>query len=361
MFSNLPSLKNKAVRHFSHNDMDGYGPQIISKLSSVNTVEYIHCGYDNFEQKLEESIEFFESFDVLAEHAILITDIAPKSEEIVGRLNELFKNGLTVVLLDHHDTAKWISQKHPEWAFIESELNDRKTCATELYFLYLKENGLYEEPSLSSYYLASFVEQVRSYDTWDWDKSGNVEAKELNSLLYTFGPSKFMQMQVEKIVDRLTVRSAVQYTFNETEKTFIDVENKKEQKYIESRSKKMMVRTWTVDGKNYEAGVVFGDQYHSTLGNTLNNENPHLDFIVIFDLNGGKASLRTIHDHIHVGEIAKAINGGGGHPKAAGFEFDMEVSLMKIEDAIGVSSTAVVASAAPSSKSWKEKLLRIAK
>lgn len=359
MFVNLQSLKDKAIRHFSHNDMDGYAPQVVSKLSKLNTIEYIHCGYNNFEQKLEEMISFFEEFDVLNEHAILITDIAPKTELLVDRLNNLFERGLSIVLLDHHDTAKWISQKYPEWAFIESELNGRKTCATELFYIYLKDNELLDDKASNSTYLTSFVEQVRSYDTWDWNATGNVEAKELNSLLYTFGPSKFMHMQIAKIVEHLNDLSAVQYTFNETEKLFVDVENKKEQKYIESRSKTMIAHTWSVEGKNYEVGIVFGDQYHSTLGNTLSKENPHLDFIAILDLNGGKASLRTINKHVHVGEIAQAIAGGGGHPPAGGFEFDPEISLMKIEDAIGVSSTFNVTSVGTGTRSWKEKLLRI--
>lgn len=62
----------------------------------------------------------------------------------------------------------------------------------------------------------------------------------------------------------------------------------------------MSVRTWNVNGENMEVGVVFGDQYHSTLGNVLSQENPHLLFIAILDLNIGKASLRTIHDNIHL-------------------------------------------------------------
>ncbi|MES9681750.1 phosphoesterase [Gottfriedia acidiceleris] len=331
MISNLLSLKDKAVCHLSHNDMDGYAPQIISKLSNVNTVEYTHCGYGDFENKLEELVVFFEGSDDLQEHAILITDIAPKSEELVERLNELFKKGLTIVLLDHHDTSKWISEKYPEWAHIDSLYNDRKTCGTELYYEYLIHNGFYEAHVVNSHYLKSFVEQVRSYDTWDWAATGNIEAKELNSCLYIFGPNKFMQMQVEKLVERIHVQNAVQYTFNETEKIVIDIENKREQKYIESRAKNMQIRKWTIDETEYELGLVFGDQFHSTLGNELNLKNPDLDFILILDLNGGKASLRTIHDHIHVGEIAKAINGGGGHQKAAGFEFEMETSLTKLK------------------------------
>ncbi|WP_257146952.1 DHH family phosphoesterase [Bacillus cereus] len=355
IFTNLPSLTDKVVHHLSHNDMDGYAPQVVSKVSKLNTAEFIHCGYSNFEKKLEDLVTFFEEAKALDGHAILITDITPKSEELVDRLNNLFERGLAIVLLDHHEKANWISKKYPKWAFIESELNGQKTCGTELLYIYLKENELFSTDVAESPYFASFVEQVRAYDTWDWNTNGNVEAKELNSLLYTFGPSKFMHMQFAKIAEHMNDPEAVQYTFNETEKLFVDVENKKEAKYIESRSKTMAVRTWNVNGENMEVGVVFGDQYHSTLGNVLSQENPHLLFIAILDLNTGKASLRTIHDTIHLGDIAEAIApGGGGHPKAAGFEFGTEIGLMKIEEAIGVSSAGVT------TNSWKEQLLKVA-
>lgn len=355
MFTNLPSLADKAVYHFSHNDMDGYAPQVISRLSSVNTVEYNHCGYDSFEEELEGTIVFYENFEVLDGHAILITDIAPKSEGLVDRLNELFEKGLTVLLLDHHDTSKWIAEKYPKWAHIDSLYNGRKTCATELYHLYLKENGFLPDYLMTSLYFESFVEQVRSYDTWDWTKTGNVEAKELNSLLYIVGPRKFMDMQVDKLVGAFHNLGAVQYTFNDTEKILIDMENKREEKYIQSRSEKLLTHTWTVEGKDYSVGIAFGDQYHSTMGNQLHEKNPDLHFVAILDLNGGKASLRTIHDHTHVGEIAKAIAGGGGHQKAAGFQFDADSSLFKIENVMGVSKSEVA------TKSWKQKLLRSVK
>ncbi|MEK1828907.1 hypothetical protein AAAC51_07105 [Priestia megaterium] len=134
------------------------------------------------------------------DHAILITDIAPNtdSESLIKRLNYLFEDGLTVVLLDHHDTAKPIAEKYPRWAFIESHLDTVATCATELYYLYLKEKELLTFPYNSSPYLASFVEQVRSYDTWDWSHTGNVFAKELNSILYTVGAEQYIEMQLQK-------------------------------------------------------------------------------------------------------------------------------------------------------------------
>jgi len=340
MFGNLQSLKGKTVHHLSHNDLDGYSPQVISQLSTLEVVEYIHCGYDRFEKELEKVMSVFEenkevvSFET---SAILITDIAPTSEEIVERLNKLFTAGLTVVLLDHHDTAKWISEKYPEWAFITSKINDRLTCATELYYLYLKEKDCFLVHVYESYAVSDFVEQVRSYDTWDWYRTGNDRAKELNSVLYILTPSQFIEMQGAKFVKTFTnLRLPDLFSLNETERLLVSIENKREEKYIEGRSKRMVKHEWYVDGKRYDVGVVFADQYHSTLGNTLNTLNPDLNFVAILDMNSGKGSLRTIHEDVHVGNIAKSIAGGGGHPKAAGFEFDSEKMTFLTENALGL-------------------------
>lgn len=268
-------------------------------------------------------------------YAILITDIAP-NEENVPRLQALFEKGLTVVLLDYHDTNKWIAEQHAEFAFIESELEGKMTCGSELLYLYLKEKGLFAENVAKSPYLANFVEQVRSYDTWDWDRTGNVFAKQLNSILYTVGTSKFMEMQMEKLTSHMDDETATQFTFNELEMILVEVEDKKESKYIKGRAKQIFKHIWTIGDNKYNVGVVFGDQNHSTLGNELNKQFPELDFIAILDLNSGKGSLRTIHGHVHVGEIAKAIADGAGHPKAAGFEYNNETQLFKIEESLGV-------------------------
>lgn len=341
MFEQLKSLEGKQVQHFSHNDMDGYVPQIVSKLSKVNTVRHKHCGYGNFDMDLAETLSFYESQPSLEAYGLLITDIAPSSESEVGRKNvtrlaKLAEAGLAIVLLDHHDTAKWISEQNPTWAFITSKLGETLTCGSELLYLYLKEKDLFEANVAASPYFANFIEQVRSYDTWDWDRTGNVFAKNLNSILYIVGITKFLDMQTTKLQTYMDDKSANVYTFNGVETILVEVETKKETKYIESRSKRLIQHTWTVEGKEYKVGVVFGDQYHSVLGNELNKENPSLDFVAILDLNAGKGSLRTIHDHVHVGNIAKAIAGGGGHAKAAGFEFNQETQLFKIEEALGL-------------------------
>lgn len=353
MFSKLSSLEGKAVTHLSHNDMDGFAPQVVSKFSSVNTVEYIHCGYNNFEEKLVEAIVFFEQYEVLNEYGILITDIAPKTDSIVLRLQKLYENGLGVVLLDHHDTNKWIAELYPQWAFIESEIAGRKTCGTELHYMYLKEKELLPPHMADSAFFASFVEQVRAYDTWDWKELGNVEAKSLNSLLYVFGPTQFMDDQIRKISDNFNNAGAVQYIFDGKEQIFVDVENAREESYIRGRAKNLFERDWTVAGKEYKVGVVYADQYHSTLGNDLHELNPHLDFVALVDMNGSKVSLRTTSKDLHVGEIARSIEAnGGGHPQAAGFSIERAMVLNLVEELIAVKEPVVAAK-----KSWTSRML----
>ncbi|UOE58223.1 phosphoesterase [Cytobacillus oceanisediminis] len=333
MFSNLRSLKGKLVNHFSHDDLDGYGATIISRLSTGHFHEVHQCSYANFEQELlarVTKIEGMEDENLLG-LAILVTDIAPKESETLERLNALHQRGLTVVLLDHHDTNKYIADAYPDWAFIKKDLNGRDTCGTELCFEYLKEKELltFIDNSTS---IDSFIANVRDYDTWFWTKNGNLLAKDINTVFFAMSPDVWTKNQMRKFSAHLEGQGEVEYGLNDIEQMIAGLENEKERRYVQSRAKNLSERIWEADGETYKVGVVFGDQYHSTMGNDLHEQFPHLDFIAILDMNKGKGSLRTIHDHIHVGEISRAIRkGGGGHQKAAGFSFPIEEGLYGIE------------------------------
>jgi nanoRNase/pAp phosphatase (c-di-AMP/oligoRNAs hydrolase) len=76
--------------------------------------------------------------------------------------------------------------------------------------------------------------------------------------------------------------------------------------------------------------LVFAEQNISELGNELCKMNPDIDFVIMVEMGTKKISLRTVRDDIHLGELAKEI-GGGGHPKAAGAQFDEQ----KIIDFLG--------------------------
>lgn len=337
MFDSLGYLGGKTVMHLSHNDLDGYAPKIVSNFSNLNTSEFIPLGYDKFDQSLSELLDLYETQEDLKLHALLITDIAPKSHELLQRMQALHEKGLTIVLLDHHDTNNFIEDAFPEWAFVQSTLEGKKTCGTELLYLYLRANTLFPAAHMDSKYLQSFVEHVRSYDTWDWSRNGNVAAKELNSLFFLINPNDFTDIQFDKIQNHINDPEAVSYTFNDFERTLIQVENAREEDYIKGLLKRMTIRDWTIDGTDYKVGVAFAEQFISTAGNALNEKHPECDFIVLVEANKKKLSLRTIHSTIHVGNIAKALHpGGGGHQPAAGCKVDGDLLSEGIESILGV-------------------------
>ena len=82
---------------------------------------------------------------------------------------------------------------------------------------------------------------------------------------------------------------------------------------------------------DYLAGIVYAESYHSELGNELGKEYPHLDYIAMLNMGGKRISLRTIHDHVDVSEVAGHY-GGGGHAKAAGCSLTNEAYKQFVTD-----------------------------
>ena len=80
----------------------------------------------------------------------------------------------------------------------------------------------------------------------------------------------------------------------------LNMEEDKIERYI--RRKKREIVQLKID--KYYAGIVYGESYHSELGNELGKEHPHLDYIAILNMGSKKISFRTIHDHVDVSEIA---------------------------------------------------------
>jgi oligoribonuclease NrnB/cAMP/cGMP phosphodiesterase (DHH superfamily) len=123
-------------------------------------------------------------------------------------------------------------------------------------------------------------------------------------LLYLIGREKF--------VKRFSENVSVEFT--EGEKLLLEVEEDRIKKYIDKVSKKVI----PAKIENYNAGVVFAEQYISELGNAIAEQNPNLDFIAIVNVGGGGISYRRREGiDIDLGQLVKVF-GGGGHPSAAG-------------------------------------------
>ncbi|MFD1040642.1 DHH family phosphoesterase [Virgibacillus byunsanensis] len=280
----------------SHNDLDGVGCGILAKLAFGKQVKVRY----NSIGSLDREVKWFLENDN-KDTFLLITDLSV-NEESEQKLDRFHREGGNVQLLDHHKTGLHFNEYEWGSVIVEDE-EGRLTAATSLLYDYLLEHNLIE-PSKA---IAEFVELVRQYDTWEWERNDNQEAHRLNALFFLVTIEEFE----EKMMDRLL--SSDHFYFDDFEKKILDMEDNKIERYIR-RKRRQLVQT-KMDGKF--SGIVYAEMYHSELGNELNKEYPHLDYIVILDIGAKRVGFRTIHDHTDVSEVAGKF-GGGGHAKASG-------------------------------------------
>lgn len=280
----------------THNDLDGVGCGILAKLAFGQDVKVRY----NSISSLNREIEYFLENDT-PDTFLFITDLSP-SEENEKKLDEHYKKYKNVQLIDHHKTAIHLNEYEWGSVLVESE-NGELTSATSLFYHFLIGNDLLQPTEA----LDEFVELVRQYDTWEWEANDNQKAHLLNSLFFLVSIDEFEETMIERLSNHES------FDFDEFEKKLLNMEEDKIERYI--RRKKREIVQLKID-KHY-AGIVYGESYHSELGNELGKEHPHLDYIAILNMGSKKISFRTIHDHVDVSEIATQY-GGGGHQKAAG-------------------------------------------
>lgn len=299
----------------SHNDLDGVGCGILAKLAFG---EQVKVRYNSI-SSLNREIEYFLENDE-PDTFLFITDLTP-NEDNEKRLNDFYDAKGKVQLIDHHKSALHFNDY--EWGYILVEDHEGKlTSATSLLYEYLVTNELLEPTAA----LTEFVELVRQYDTWEWEKNGNHQAHSLNSLFYLISMEEFE----EKIIERL--RTSDHFDFDEFEKKILKMEADKIDRYIR-RKKREIVQA---NIGEHLAGIVYAETYHSELGNELGKEFPHLDYIAIVIMGGKRISLRTIYDHIDVSEVAGQF-GGGGHQKASGCTLTEEAYKLFVLDTFHLS------------------------
>lgn len=297
------------VKLFTHIDLDGIGCGIIGNLAFEN-IDIEYCNYNDINEKVQEFIKNNrDNFD-----KVFITDISV-NEETADMIHknyqedsELFLNHF--VLLDHHPTALWLNKY--SWCKIQIEDNLEKTCGTEIFYDLLKKNDCikYNET------LDTFVEKVKRYDTWLWkEKYNDKTPKVLNDLFYIYGKERFIENMIYKIKNNRGLLSISDFDVINLEQDRID-------RYIKSKSEKIIIKELKLD-RVYKFGIVTGEQHISEMGNRLAEENPDLDFIAIVNFN--TVSLRTVKDDVNVGIIAKHFK-GGGHPKASGFSYKINLN-----------------------------------
>jgi uncharacterized protein len=286
---------------YTHNDLDGVGCGIIARCAFEDKVDIRY----NSVQSLNPYVErYLETYRVKPKKSgmLFITDLSV-NEENERRIERHLRDGGKVRLLDHHKTALHLNRH--SWATVQDAYDDGSLCsATSLFYEYLVQHRMLK-PSPA---LAEFVELVRQYDTWEWERYENEKAKQLNDLFFLMSVDDFEDSMVERLQQNQT-----EFAFTEFEERLLEVEEGKIERYVR-RKRRELVQTFIEERC---VGIVYAESYHSELSHELGRNYPHLDYIAILNVGGKKLSLRTIHDDVDVSEIAARF-GGGGHAKAAG-------------------------------------------
>lgn len=296
---------------FTHNDLDGIGCGLLFKIAFGEKEKVHYCSYGDINKKVENFLEKEHNEKV----DLYITDISVNNQ-VAEKVEEFFKKGNNVFLIDHHQTAKHLNQY--DWGTVQEYYEDgKKTAGTSLLYEQLLKKGELEQND----FLDSFVELVRMYDTWEWDEKNELAPKRLNDLFYILGFTRFEKEMLER------EKGKKQFTFSETEELILELEEKKIERAINAKNNQMK-ELWLDELK---FGVVHSENYHSELGNQLSKLNEHLDFIALVNAGVDKVSLRTIHD-VDVSKVAQRF-GGGGHPKASGCPLNQEAFELFVVEA----------------------------
>lgn len=305
-------MNHQKIVHFSDKDLDGESCALLSRIAFSNR-EVDTRGVSPY--TVNQEVQKFIEEELTRDMHVVITDVSV-NEEVASLIQKKVDHGHVFVLIDHHPTALPLTSQF-EWANVTVDQAGKKTSATSLYYEYLVNKGYLTPTGV----LSDYVELVRSFDTWDWDATGNIQANQLNILFYLVERDTFAQ----QVIGRLRGEGAHtdQFVFEELESILIYTEEKRMEDFEQKKLKQMKRIPVEIDlhePRTFQVGVIFLEQYHSTTGNFLCKNDETIDFVAMLDPGKGRISFRTVRDDIDLSVIAHHY-GGGGHPKSSGCSF----------------------------------------
>ena len=235
----------------THTDLDGVSPIILMNLTK-----------EKFDYKTIEVCEVRETISLLLDNnfegydKLYITDLTIPDDIY----ESLIAKNIAIKVFDHHETHLY-ANKYP-FVTVKITLDEHPTCATEIFYEYLK--GIY--PFLDTPIIKDYVKQVRELDTYTFTSEMPNSLDIIKKLL---GKNDF----VKSITRRL----------------------KKDKKALE---------------------LTAFEKRYIKLKAYLSLKYPNLDLIAIIDASSS-VSYRTARDDVSV-EVFATKFGGGGHQKASG-------------------------------------------
>ncbi len=313
--------------HISHNDLDGYGCQSITKVAIKTNIKFFNCNYGkDLELTVSKVLSMITEKDYL-----LITDLN-LSEELADKLEEYRRNiNFKLELIDHHISGKKSAEKYPEWYNLNSNYS-----ATWLTFKRF-ENNLKEQSDYTE--LNFLAESINAYDMWLEDSTFIKAGKALNSLINE--KHKFPEILNDLCRDYITdmlldLSSSLNAEFNQPMHYSEGNKYYSERHWFESKlnedTKQEAIETVRVMymakyvltqnmHKNIEINGLHGEVHFGLSSifqefSSIRNSSGEIDFCVNINPKGFMGFRSKGNKNVE--EIAKKYFSGGGHFNAAG-------------------------------------------
>lgn len=310
--------------HISHNDLDGYGCQLLVN-EVMNDVEFFNVNYGKELQEILDRVPF-----ILNEgDMLLITDLN-LSEDQCARLDLAATNtNFKIHLWDHHISGEKQADKY-DWYHLDTSI-----CATAI--TYQKLQGMF---IMSSEKLNKLTDLINTYDMWKEDNSQINMSKSLNQVfnenknsfptelkneerLFLFYVIKEMSDNLFKAdineAENCIYGMIFKYFHTYCSFNFCDSNMPLHILKIQFFYEKLMEKTLQIFEFNGLRGeIYFGlSSIFQEFSSIRLNEVNALDFVVNIS-NNGYISFRTKKDGINLSELSKKYFFGGGHAKASG-------------------------------------------
>lgn len=364
LFSKLPKVKKTdKVIILSHTDLDGSGAIIVANLV-FNHCSYKHCSNATMSDDIYSAIELINSDGEYNYDFLIATDISVDAEtaKLIDKHYGEYDN---FIILDHHKTALHLNEY--DWAVVETDLvedsfrakyynefidyfkniyksdvntSSMSSSGTSLFYDYLDYLDLIN-PDYDNSDLHSFVHEVATYDTFDWqnffnEKRESSKSVKLNNLFNAYGREMFEMRYTEHLRDSFTKLKGYYHNsdkFMRENNLVLSIMEEKKKGYLDRIKESGCIKSkLNYKGKEYSMAIILGGDYLPDVFNLMKQICPSDIYAIIYYANKREqVSLRS--DTIDVSELAKEYD-GGGHTAAAGFPIPKKIQDIYITGGI---------------------------
>lgn len=314
--------------HISHNDLDGFACQAITKIA-IQDIKFFNCNYG---KELELAVDKVLK-EIKKEDNLLITDLN-LSEVLADKLAEAKENiGFNLELIDHHVSGKNAADKHYSWYYLNTNFSATMLTYNRFANLIKEKNTDFEKE------LEFLANAVNAYDMWQEDNEFINAGKALNSIitekhkfpeiLNDLGRDYLTDMLLD-LSSSLNVELKQPMHYSEGNKYFSErhwfesrLDNVNEYEAIETVRVRYMAKyilekglQKTIEINGLKGEVHFGLSAIFQEFSSIRNSSGEIDFCVNINTKGFM-SFRSKGDK-NVEAIAKKYFKGGGHFNAAG-------------------------------------------